>query len=90
MLDAIHYTEAREKLDAIMTAVCENDDAVVVTRSNEPPVVIMSLAEYNSLQETAYLLRSPANAERLLSGMRAMDEGRVERHDLIEVDDERD
>lgn len=84
MPDAIHYTEAQEKLDAIMTAVCENSDAVIVTRNNNPPVVIMSLAEYNSLQETAYLLRSPANAERLLSSMKAIEEGKVKQHDLID------
>ena len=69
MLDAISYSEARKNLATLMDSVCDDSDIVVITRRKARPVVLMSLDEYNSIQETAYLLRSPANAERLLESI---------------------
>ena len=59
MLDAITYTEARKNLAGLMDAVCDNIDAVVITRRKSRPVVLMSLDEYNSIKETNYLLTQP-------------------------------
>jgi antitoxin YefM len=85
MLDAITYSEARKHLASLMDSVCDDSDAIVITRRKSRPVVLMSLEEYNSIQETSYLLRSPANAERLLESIAEMRRGHTEVHELIDV-----
>jgi len=82
MLNAVNYSEARKKLAALMDSVSDASEVVVITRRKAKPVVMMSLDEYNSIQETGYLLRSPANAERLLESIADMRKGNVERHQL--------
>ena len=62
MLDAVSYSEARKSLATIMESVCDDQDVIVITRRKSRPVVMLSLDEYNSIQETAFLLRSPTNA----------------------------
>ena len=84
MINAVNYSEARKNLASIMDNVCDSSDVVVVTRRKSRPVVIMSLDEYNSIQETGYLLRSPANAERLLESLEDMKKGNVVERQLIE------
>jgi antitoxin YefM len=74
-MDSITYTTARANPAATMDRVCEDHEPVVVTR-NEQSVVMMSLEDYNALEETAYLLRSPKNAMRLLEGIAALEAGR--------------
>ena len=59
------YTAAREALAETMQRVCDDHDPVVITRRRDQAVVMMSMEDYESLQETAYLLRSPKNARRL-------------------------
>jgi len=88
MLDAISYSEARKNLATLMDSVCDDRDVVVITRRKARPVVLMSLDEYNSIQETAHLLRSPANAERLLESIADMQKGNVAEHGLVDVSDE--
>ena len=66
---AITYTAARESLASTMDHVCTDHDPVVITRNRDQAVVMMSLEDYESLQETANLLRSPANARRLLEAI---------------------
>lgn len=75
-MKAITYTAARENLAATMDRVCEDSEAVVITRNRDQAVVMLSLAEYQALEETAYLTRSPANARRLLDAVQAMEKGR--------------
>ncbi len=62
-MHAITYTEARENLAETLKRVCRDHDPVVVTRKREDAVVLISLEDYDSLTETAYLLRSPTNAQ---------------------------
>jgi antitoxin YefM len=57
---------------------------VVITRSGHDPVVIVSLEEYESLKETAYLLRSPATARRLLDSINRLEDGEGVERDLAE------
>ena len=64
-MDTITYTAARENLAATMDKVCNDHSPVIITRNRDQSVVMLSLEEYESLQETAHLLRSPANAKRL-------------------------
>lgn len=68
-MKAITYTAARENLASTMDAVCIDHDPVIITRNRDQAVVMMSLEDYESLQETSYLLRSPANARRLLESI---------------------
>jgi antitoxin YefM len=73
---SITYTAARENLASTINRVCEDQAPVVITRNRDQAVVMMSLAEYESLQETAYLLRSRANAKRLLESIEALERGK--------------
>ncbi len=66
---SITYTAARENLASTINRVCEDNAPVVITRNRDQAVVMLSLGEYESLQETAHLLRSPRNAERLLRAL---------------------
>ena len=71
-MKSITYTAARENLACTINRVCEDNAPVVITRNRDQAVVMLSLAEYESLQETAHLLRSPANAKRLLDSLDAI------------------
>ncbi|HMM39826.1 MAG TPA: type II toxin-antitoxin system prevent-host-death family antitoxin [Desulfovibrio sp.] len=82
MPEAITYTDARKNLAATMEAVCDSHEPVIITRRKSPAVVMMSLADYNSIAETAYLLKSPANAARLRESIRAAESGKSFEHDL--------
>lgn len=74
-MDTISYTAARSQLAKTMDRVCENHEPLIITRSGEPSVVMISLEDYNSLEETAYLLRSPKNAKRLLDSIAELERG---------------
>ncbi len=81
-MNAITYTAARENLASTMDKVCADRDPVIITRKREQAVVMIALEDYEALEETAYLLRSPANAKRLIESIEAAEKGRVERKDL--------
>jgi antitoxin YefM len=74
-MDAIPYTTLRANLAAEMDRVCEDHTPVVVTRKGSASVVMMSLDDYEALQETAYLLRSPKSARRLLESIAELEAG---------------
>lgn len=67
-----------------LDAVVNDREEVVITRAGHEPVVIVSLDEYESLKETAYLLRSPQNAARLIASIRRLESGEGAEHDLAE------
>ena len=77
MSQAITYSEARQNLAETMNRVCDHHEPVIITRQKSPSVVMMSLEDYNSIMETAYLLRSPANAVRLREAIQAADTGKA-------------
>ena len=68
-MNTISYTEARQNLAATMDSVVSSRDIVIITRQKAEPVVMMSLEDFNSMRETAYLLGNPANAEHLRKGI---------------------
>ena len=74
-MDAISYTAARENLASTMDKVCADHTPVVITRNRDQAVVMLSLEDFESLEETAYLLRSPANAKRLFEAIHALESG---------------
>lgn len=76
-MKSITDTAARENLASMMNWVCKHRGPIVITRNREPAVILLSLAEYESLEETAYLLRSPANAKRLFAAIDSLNRGRV-------------
>ena len=78
------YSESRAKYAETLNAVVDDREEVVITRSGHDPVVIVSLEDYESLQETAYLLRSPANARRLLDSINRLEDGEGVERDLAE------
>jgi antitoxin YefM len=80
----ISYTESRARYAEVLDSVTNDREEVIVTRAGHEPVVIVSLDDYESLRETAYLMRSPANARRLLDAMEELEDGRGEARDLIE------
>lgn len=75
-VDAISYTAARENLASTMDKVCSEHSPIVITRNRDQSVVMLSLEDYEALEETAYLLRSPANARRLLEAIHALETGK--------------
>ena len=83
-MDAISYTYARAHLAGTMDRVCNNHEPIIITRNSEPSVVVLSLQDYQALEETAYLLRSPANAKRLLQSMAQLENGGGVARALIE------
>lgn len=83
-MDAISYTAARTHLAKTMEQVCEDHSPVIITRSKSPSVVMISLKDYDALQETAYLLRAPKNARRLLESVAELEQGDGQERELLE------
>jgi antitoxin YefM len=81
---SVSYTELRQNLKKHLDNVCETRAPLVVTRQNGKPAVVISLAEYEALEETLHLLRDPANAERLLRSIREAEGGQLVEHDIGE------
>jgi len=76
-MDTVSYSELRQNLKARMDKVCDDHAPLLVTRQNGEPVVMISLAEYESLEETLHLLSNPANAERLLRSIVHAEAGKL-------------
>jgi len=68
-LTATTYSDARRQLKTLFDRACHDHEPIVITRRNGGNVVVLSEDDYRSLEETAYLLRSPANARRLLEAV---------------------
>ena len=79
-MDTLTYTAVRANLARTMDRVCDDHEALIITRNGEQSVVMLSLEDYKALEETAYLLRTPANAKRILSATTQLNAGKgVER-----------
>lgn len=74
-METVSYTAARNNFRAAMDKVCDDHQPLLITRQNERPVVMMSLEDYQALEETFYLLRSPKNAVRLMESIAQADQG---------------
>lgn len=83
-MDAITYSTARANLAQTMNRVCDDHEPIIITRKADQAVVMLSLEDYNALQETAYLLRSPANARRLLESIAELESSGGTERGLIE------
>jgi len=69
LMKAISYTAVRSNLAKTMESICDDHEPVVITRKNERSVVMLSLEDYEALEETSYLLRSPKNMKRLIESI---------------------
>ncbi len=83
-MESISYTSARSNLAKTMKKVCDDHSPVAITRKGEITVVMMSMADYQALDETAYLLRSPKNTRRLIQAVAELEDGKGQEKELIE------
>lgn len=83
-MKTMSYTESRANYAQVLDDVVNNREETIITRAGHEPVVIVSLAEYESLRETAYLLRSPVNARRLLDSIDRLESQGGTEHELIQ------
>ena len=80
------YTESRARYAEVLDSVVDDREEVIITRAGHESVVMVLLEDYESLRETAYLMRSPTNARRLLDAMERLESGAGTTHDLIADD----
>lgn len=85
-MKTLSYTESRAHYAEVLDSVVNDREEVVITRAGHDPVVIVSLEDYEALRETAYLMRSPANARRLLDAMERLEAGQGHEHELVDAD----
>lgn len=83
-MDAISYTAARANLAKTMEKVCNDNTPIIITRKREAAVVMLSLDDYQAMEETAYLMRAPANARRLLESIAELEAGKGTERKLVE------
>ena len=83
-MDTITYTAARAHLASTMDRVCDDHEPLIITRNGDKAVVMLSLEDYKALEETAHLLRSPANARRLLNAIAQLSAGQGTQRELAE------
>lgn len=84
-MDAITYTDLRQNLKSYMDKVINDNDPLIITRKNSENVVLMAVAEYNSLIETNYLLSNEANAEHLKKSINQHKSGKLKTRELSDV-----
>ncbi len=83
-MDTVSYSDARARLAKTMDKVCDDHAPIAITRKSASSVVMMSLEDYQALEETAYLFRSPKNARRLLESIAELESGAGMEKELIE------
>lgn len=85
-MEVLNYSDARSTLAGTMQKVCDNHSPITITRKGAGSVVMMSLEDYQALEETNYLLRSPSNAERLTNSIQELNAGQGTTRELQECE----
>lgn len=75
-MESISYTSARSNLAKTMDQVCDDHAPIAITRKGQGAVVMISMDDYQALEETAYLLRSPKNTRRLIASIAELEDGK--------------
>ena len=83
-MEVISYTHARNNLAKTMEKVIKDHTPLIITRKNKDAVVLISLEDYEAMEETAYLLQSPKNAQRLLESILELESGGGQERELLE------
>jgi antitoxin YefM len=82
-MQVLPISEARANLKAVVDHVIDDCEPVILSRQGGKAVVLVSLDDWNAIEETLYLMSTPANAERLREAIRELDDGKGEEHELI-------
>lgn len=82
------YSSLRANLKGVLDQVCTEHAPIIITRKTGEDVVIVSRQDFDSLEETAYLLRSPKNAQRLLSAIKRTGSGKIKFKSIDDVKNE--
>ncbi len=80
-----NYSELRKNLSQKMDEVLLSHSPMIITRESKQPVVMISLEDFNSYQETIYLAKSPANKKRLLASLKNIKAGKYKKHQLAQT-----
>ncbi len=83
-MDHVNYSFFRSNLSSVLDKVNNDHAPVVVTRQNAKAAVVISLEDYNAYEETAYLMASPKNANRLNRSIQEIEDGKLTQHDLAD------
>ena len=83
-MDSISYSEFRSHLAGTLDKVNDDHLPMLITRRNGKPAVVISLEDFKSYEETAYLMASPKNAERLNQAIAEVEAGKTVQKDIIE------
>ena len=84
-MEAATYTQVRKNFASVMNRVCDDHDPIIITRQDARPVVMVSLEDYNAIEETFYLFRNPANAARLNKALQDLGNKKYLPKDLIDA-----
>jgi antitoxin YefM len=84
IMDSISYTSARSNLAKTMEKVCDDHAPIAITRKGEGSVVMISMEDFQAMEETAYLLRSPKNTRRLIESIAELENGKGQERELCE------
>jgi len=82
-VDTMSYSAFRNKLASTIDKVNDDHQPVLITRQNGKPAILMSVEDYESYEETAYLMTSPRNAERLNRAINELESGKGQQKELI-------
>ena len=85
-MDIVNFSEARKNFKSVLDRVANDRDCTIIVRRDAEDTVLMSKSHYDSLMESFYLLKSPANAAHLEKAILEYKQGKTEEHDLINVD----
>ena len=83
-MDTINYSTFRSQLASTLDKVNDDHKPIIITRQNGKPAVVISLEDFQAYEETAYLMASPRNAERLNQAITEVEAGKTTQHKLIE------
>ena len=83
-MEVLNYTDFRKNLKSVLDRTVDNHETVVISRSHDRDVVLLSLHEYNSWMETIHLMSSESNRTRLQNSIQNIEKGKFEQHPLIE------
>ena len=83
-MQVLNYTDFRKNLKSVLDKTVEDHEVVIISRSQDKDVVLLSLQDYNSWMETMYLLRSERNRARLRESIERTEKGEYESHELLE------
>ena len=83
-MEVFNYTDFRNNLKSVLDKTVENHEVIIISRSQNKDVVLLSLDDYNSWMETMHLMRSERNRTRLMEAIERTEKGDFTSHDLIE------